>query len=332
MSTKIMKTVGWRFSRAALTACALIVVSALLGLGYETLATSRYRSRGMPGKLVDVGGYREYIHCLGTGQPTIVLDSGLGDASDVWRGIQGQVAEYSRTCVFDRPGLGWSDDGPDPRSSGMAATELHTLLDRSGEKGPYLLVAHSMAGYDTRIFASKYAGVVSGVLLLDVAHPDQNERESAYALRDRGDFMTKQAWWGRLGPFGITRLLGHCEWSPQDCTRSYWTTLKEFDAFNKISPGQVREAGNLGSIPLIVISHDPNLEMARDPSEHTRKDEVLDAQLQEELAQLSTKGCLMVAVGSGHYIQDDRSDLVLSSIKKLVEASRSPDEATGLCK
>jgi pimeloyl-ACP methyl ester carboxylesterase len=299
--TKIMNSVGWRFSTAVLTACAVIVVPALLGLGYETLATSRYRSRGMPGKLVDVGGYREYIHCLGTG-------------------------------VFDRPGLGWSDDGPDPRSSGMAATELHTLLDRSGEKGPYVLVAHSMAGYDTRIFASKYMGAVSGVLLLDVAHPDQNERESAYALTDRDDFMTKQAWWGRLGPFGVTRLLGHCQWSPQDCTRSYWTTLKEFDAFNKISPAQVREAGNLGSIPLIVISHDPNLEMARDPSEHTRKDEVVDAQLQRELAQLSTKGCLIVAVGSGHYIQDDRSDLVLSSIKKLVEASRSPNDATGLCK
>ena len=78
---------------------AIVLLSGLLGLGYEALATSRYRSLGMAGRLIDVGGYKEYIYCLGKGQPTIVFDSGLGDASDVWREIHRQVAEYSRASL-----------------------------------------------------------------------------------------------------------------------------------------------------------------------------------------------------------------------------------------
>jgi hypothetical protein len=34
-----------------------------------------------PGQLVDVGGYRLHLHCVGQGSPTVVLDPGLGSFS-----------------------------------------------------------------------------------------------------------------------------------------------------------------------------------------------------------------------------------------------------------
>ena len=129
-------------------------------------------------------------------------------------------------------------------------------------------------GYDARIFAHQFPSELAGLLLLDVSHPDQNARESAASNKDRDDFMIRQAWYGRLAPFGITRLLGRCEFHPQDCSRSFRTTLKEYDAFTNISPTQVRATGNLGDLALIdqIRSACPSLHwssrsapLARDP-------------------------------------------------------------------
>jgi pimeloyl-ACP methyl ester carboxylesterase len=311
----------------------LIVLALCLmtGMAYEAIATLRLRSRAIRCKLVEVGGYRLYINCQGNGLPTVVIDSGLGDDSDVRSELHSKFAELARTCVYDRAGLGRSDNGPLPRSSEQIVKELHTLLTNAEETGPFLFVAHSMAGYDARIFAHRFPRELAGLLLLDVSHPDQNDRESATASKDRNEFMLRQAWYGRLPPFGITRLLGHCEFHPQDCSRSFRTTFEEYDAFTNISPAQVRAAGDLGDLPLIVIAHDPAAEIAIDASAQVRQDEAIDLQMQRELSELSTRGCLLIAVGSRHYVQDARPDMVLKSLESLIQSARSGIPAAGLC-
>jgi len=234
----------------------VLAVGVLTGMSYEALATQRSRSRGTPGRLVEVGGYRLYIDCQGRGLPTVVIDSGLGDASDVWSELHPKFAELTRICVYDRAGLGRSDNGPLPRSSEQIVKELHTLLTNAGESGPFLFVAHSMAGYDARIFAHQFPNELAGLLLLDVSHPDQNARESAAANKDRDDFMIRQAWYGRLAPFGITRLLGRCEFHPQDCSpafgpRSRNTTLLQISVPRKSAPPAISVNCRLSSSPMI---------------------------------------------------------------------------------
>ncbi len=267
--------------------------------------------------MIELGSYRQYLDCRGHGTPTIVFDSGLGDASDVWGAIQMQASMFTRACMFDRLGLGWSDDPQQPRNAAQMARELRLLLAAAGEKAPFLLVAHSMAGYNARLFVSQNPKDVTGVLLLDVAHPDQNQRESQASNDDRHDFIRRQIWWARLAPFGITRIMGHCKWSPQDCARSYRTTVDEFGPFNEISPEQVRRAGNLGNIPLVVIAHDPELQIRDDPGAVTRRDAAAELEMQKELGQLSSRSCFLIAKGSRHYVQDDRPDLVVGSLKML---------------
>jgi pimeloyl-ACP methyl ester carboxylesterase len=70
-----------------------------------------------PGELVDVGGYRLHINCIGEGSPTVVMDSGLPGSSLDWSLVQSEVAEFTRVCAYDRAGFGWSDPGPTPRTS-----------------------------------------------------------------------------------------------------------------------------------------------------------------------------------------------------------------------
>ena len=120
-----------------------------------------------------------YLHCMGTGSPTVLLEAGLGSTSDVWYQVQPQLARSTRVCAYDRAGLGGSDPGPTPRTSATIVSELHTLLARAGIAGPYVLVGHSIAGYHLRLFAHRYPGTVVGMVLVDASHPDQIARQLA---------------------------------------------------------------------------------------------------------------------------------------------------------
>src|SRR5512147_114574 len=65
-----------------------------------------------PGQIVDVGGYRMHINCMGEGSPTVILDAGNGESSLDWALVQPEVAKQTRVCAYDRAGYGWSDPSP----------------------------------------------------------------------------------------------------------------------------------------------------------------------------------------------------------------------------
>jgi pimeloyl-ACP methyl ester carboxylesterase len=44
--------------------------------------------------------------------------------------------------------------------------------------------------------------------------------------------------------------------------------------------------------------------------------------LQEELTRLSTHSTLVIAKGSGHYIQNDRPDIVIEAVHNVVDQAR----------
>jgi hypothetical protein len=48
--------------------------------------------------------------------------------------VQPEVSKFARVCSYDRAGYGWSDSGPEPRSSLQIAHELKQLLQADGEK------------------------------------------------------------------------------------------------------------------------------------------------------------------------------------------------------
>src|SRR5215467_3014525 len=123
-------TAGGLLSLALLLACVAFV--------YEQIEESRDRRMNHPpGLLVDVGGYRMHLYCIGQSLPAVVLDSGLGDNLLSWYKVQPEIAKVTRVCSFDRAGLGWSDSSPNPRTSHVMAQELHTLLHNAGVPPPF---------------------------------------------------------------------------------------------------------------------------------------------------------------------------------------------------
>ena len=118
-------------------------------------------------ELVDVDTHRLHIHCTGTGRPTILIDTGMGETTQSWESLIESLSRETRVCAYDRAGYGQSEPGPMPRDSRRAAEELQLLLTNSGEDGPFLLLGHSLGGLNMQVYAHNYPDEVSGLILLD---------------------------------------------------------------------------------------------------------------------------------------------------------------------
>jgi pimeloyl-ACP methyl ester carboxylesterase len=177
---------------------ALVAVLAITGAIYQAGATAiDQRTYPPPGQLVDVGSYRLHINCVGTGTPTVVLESGMFASSSMWAWVQPELAQQTRVCAYDRAGMGWSDAGPTPRDAHQIGTELRALLANAGEAGPYVLVAHSLGGVSARVYAAHYASDIAGVVLVEATHPEVLTRLPAELAAG----FTPPAW--QLSLFGI---------------------------------------------------------------------------------------------------------------------------------
>src|SRR5579863_1533802 len=315
------------FRRIAFLLLILGVLLLLSGFLYENISEARDRRfNSMPGKLVDVQGRKMHIDCMGEGMPTVVLDSGLGDSFISWRKVQPEIAKFVRVCSYDRAGLGYSDPSSRRRTSQVIAQELHALLQAAQVPPPYILVGHSMGGYDVRLFASLYRNEVAGMVLIDASHPDQEKRLSR-ELKDMEGTWLREAEFLEFGmPFGIPRLLGLCDDDPMqraaECNlHSAREAMAEMKAFPQ-SAAETAATGSLGDIPLAVLSHDPEKPSAELPADLAKSTNEAWEKMQEELARLSIHGTQAVAKNSAHYIQLDRPDLVIDAVRNVVEQAR----------
>jgi pimeloyl-ACP methyl ester carboxylesterase len=323
----------------------VVVVALAAGAIYQAIATANdERNYPAPGQMVDVGGRRSHIYCTGEGSPTVILESALASTTSTWAWVQPGVANGTRVCTYDRAGSGWSDPGPKPRDGQEVAVELHTLLDKAGVPGPYLLVGHSAGGLYVRAYASRYPGEVVGMVLVDSSHPDQwlrtpggQEQFSKYERLNRAGSL--------LGRFGVLRLFNYFHANP-DLPRLQSEELKAFndsakytdinsEEFNAIPDlnTQVRNTGNLGSIPLAVLTatdHGYQSALAANASQAQLDQLQLEEQnwrdFQKELAGLSSNSIQQVVDGADHsslLFKQEHANITTSAILQVVAAVRT---------
>ena len=88
-----------------------------------------------PGMLVDIGGRRLHLLCIGEGEPTVIFESsGFGNAVSFVRARE-RLASRTTVCSYDRSGMGWSDPGHGPVSTGDLVRDLAVLQDRAKLQG-----------------------------------------------------------------------------------------------------------------------------------------------------------------------------------------------------
>lgn len=320
----------WRRARRILGGIVLaIAIAALSGAVYQAVATRKdLGANPPPGTLVDVGGYRLHIWCTGFGEPTVILDTGLGGTAFDWGYVQPGVSELTQVCSYDRAGMGYSDEGPRPRTSRQIARELVALLDESGIRGQVVLVGASFGGWNMRLFANANEGRVAGLVLVDARHEANGERFAAAGISEIPPSVALVA---RLAPFaaytGIARLVG---FSPGPTPEVLAPSVREFARATRLrssaftaaadelkwggeSAKQVQSTRRVLDVPMVVVS------AGRRRSPHEA--EILDS-LQRDQVLLSKRSCQVTAERSGHGISLAQPEIVVDAIRATVEASR----------
>jgi pimeloyl-ACP methyl ester carboxylesterase len=167
---------------AALLACTVAV--ACSGHQRQHTATTKPPGPapviGAPGKLVSVGGGRSlYLQCTGSAGPTVVLEAGFGGNTLNWRDVQPQLGRTTRTCAYDRAGLGNSPPLPGVHDAQDEINDLQRLLRAAHIMPPYVLVGHSYGGILARLYASQHPHEAAGVVLVDARGRDATRRQLA---------------------------------------------------------------------------------------------------------------------------------------------------------
>jgi pimeloyl-ACP methyl ester carboxylesterase len=248
-----------------------------------------------------------------------------------WRGVQPEIAKFTRVCSYDRAGYDWSDPGPMPRTSSQSVKELHTLLQNAGEKPPYVLVGHSFGGTNVRIYNGLYAGQVVGMVLADTGHedlkfPDGFQKLVHAELRRR---QQDRKWAQLLYWFGVNRFKARSEIDNPALSydqQEWWYFLIQpkfisaaASELENLDEGkdELRAAGALGDKPLIVlIAEKSMLDLPLTPQDKANLHRLWN-DFEMRLTNLSSRGKWVMVPDTGHMIPFDRPDAIVSAVQEV---------------
>jgi pimeloyl-ACP methyl ester carboxylesterase len=253
----------------------------------------------------DIGGRQLFLHCVGSGTPTVVFQGGL---TTDWVKVQNEVAQYTRACSYDPANGLWgrSDPAPTPRTAEDIVADLHALLAAAKVPGPYVLAGHSNGGLFVQLYASEHPDEVVGLVLLDAVSVDYYARRIALLKELLPPAQFKQTIRGLRA-----RLPAIIDPEQIDVEAS----LAETRAALSAAP--------LPAMPLFVLTRGRPDESGSDPR-LAEADERLWRTLQAEIAGLVPNSKHVIAEKSGHDIHHEQPDLVVAAIRSVVEAVRDP--------
>ena len=328
------------------TAVFVIVAATAARIAQIFCARRDERRFPAPGRMLPVKGGQLHVQAMGSGEPVIILESGIAASSLNWSILQPSLAALTRACSYDRAGYGWST-GPDRSCSLQRMSEnLHELMQQLSPGAPYVLVAHSFGGYIARAHAQRYGHELAGIVLLDPLTPEEwiNPTPAQRWMLRRGIWFSNAG--GVLAAFGVVRF---CLWllqrgnrqvpgrvlgafgkkadetvrrifnellklSPQtvDLIRARWSNSKFFWTMAAYIRGIPRCALEVlkyefpREIPLTVIS------APGQPPERLEEHRVLAAR--------SRHGHHLVAGGSGHWVHLDEPDLIVQAVQDMLQS------------
>jgi pimeloyl-ACP methyl ester carboxylesterase len=262
-------------------------------------------------KKIDIGGYGLWIQCFGQGTPAVIVEAGMGDpainTNSSWKVVTSAIAQTTQICLYNRAGVSPSDGVPVQdqytRTSQDMVKDLQTLLVNANVPPPYILVGHSIGGYNVRLYASQYQNEVVGMVLVDSSHPDQWSEMAAVLPPEQPD---------ESGGLKAIR---------SDITNPS-SNPERMDVI--ASAAQVRATKSLDDLPLVVVSsrkHIWNM-VANFPPDLSAKLDQIWQDLQIDLAGLSSNSAHIIATQAGHFIQVDEPQLVIDAILKVISQAK----------
>ncbi|MFI9048204.1 alpha/beta fold hydrolase [Streptomyces sp. NPDC053427] len=289
-----------------------------------------------PGRMVDVGGHR--IHLLAEGEsatrPAVVWMPGGHAGGHAMHHLHTMLREHTRSILVDRPGSGWSDAGPFPRTTAAETGELLTALERAGEKGPFVFVGHSFGGLLVANAARRRPDLVAGLVLLDPTPPDVvTYGPPNPVLRQSGPrFFLRSA---------VRKLFGIHPGAAADSTPAVGSRTRADCAaasiFRELTPAGMAGVGwqtvvydgDLGDLPLLLVA--PRdltgggqvLEVGRDAAEAARIRRFYLTTRERFLATSTASRRIHTPEGTGHGFPDEDPGFVAETVRTLLSELES---------
>jgi pimeloyl-ACP methyl ester carboxylesterase len=298
-----------------------MLVWILLSIAITALAQVEIRTLGpAPGTMIEVGGHRLHLHCVGPDEahPVVILEAGGGAFSKDWSAVQNFLAARIRTCAYDRAGLGWSDPGPAPRTLAQEVFELNLLLKSAKISGPFVLVGQSLGALNVRLYTQEYGNEVAGVVLIDPA----DESSMLFNVRANRWMKLRDQARGRTVP--RPRISGppSTEYKPEDDFLGDEAQLLYLDREKNPQP--------FGDRPLLVLAagkRPPPPGMTEDSYKDIKR---ANNQVRADAAHLSRNSKFVVDPNSGHNIQIDDPRAVAEAVEEVVAAVKNHAKLAGV--
>ncbi|RYZ47633.1 MAG: alpha/beta hydrolase [Sphingobacteriales bacterium] len=128
-------------------------------------------------KTIQSGGKQVFYRVTGTGRP-VMLVHGFGETGDVWKQQVDHLEDRFLLVVPDLPGSGQSEMVDDMSMDGLAEI-LNAVITAEGYQ-QVTMIGHSMGGYITLAFASRYPDKLNAFgLFHSTAFADSEEKKTA---------------------------------------------------------------------------------------------------------------------------------------------------------
>ncbi len=255
--------------------------------------------------MVDIGGRNLYYTCAGAGSPTVIIESAWGNGSSDYDSILTVVSKHTLVCAYDRAGLGKSDPTPSkPRTSQDMVDDLHALLDNVHLPGPYILVGHSLGGFNIRLYASQYPQDVVGMVFVEGVPTDQFlqcELPTESPNEDASFQPARESCQAAEAAFS--------DWSGNTEGLDYFA-----------SEDQVRQTGSFGDLPLAVLVAES--QVTGKPGSVEEFQGVIWDRLEREMSALSSNGQYRIIQGTTHASIVDNQE-TWDAIIRMVEEIQS---------
>lgn len=337
------------FALFAVVAAGVVVVVA--GIVYQRIGAARDAQRLSPvGRLIDIAGRRVHIVSRGHGAPAVWFESAIAASSLSWSRVQPDVAEFTATYAYDRPGLGWSDPPVEVLTLERVVEHLRLLIASQASAAstsalPCVLVGHSFGAFVCLALAAAYPRDVHGLVLVD---PPTDwiamDRRQIYLLRGARQMSNLGRTLARVGVvraclalltggapeapryfikvFGpstartIERLVGEIRKLPPEVyplVQAAWCQPKSFHAMAGYLTVFEQAAASM------VLQRLPSGMPLTVISAGDQPDDVKAEH--ERLARSSARGRHIVAEKSGHWVPFDEPELIVAATKEIVKTT-----------
>ena len=249
-------------------------------------------SRPLPGvldTLLNVNGHALHFQVWRGHVPAILFEAGGGDDLTVWKDLIAPIyrATGATLITYDQAGFGRSELDSSRMSLAQQVADLHTGLSKLPGTGRYVLVGHSFGGFCATLFAARYPKQVAGAVLVDANHVAYFTDARVHTIQTQ--YAPAQVQFRKTSP-GLYWMLANVVKDQQE----------------------MQQAPFPPTIPVVdIVADHPPFQSPQDITDWKRAHQAFVA--------AAPNRQLVKAVGSGHYIMNDRPQLLIQTITQFYQ-------------